>query len=265
MNNVLPSPCIGVFDSGVGGLSVLRELHAALPASKLLYVADSGHAPYGERGDAFVAARSLHIAAFLVEQGAQMLVVACNTATAAAVDTLRSEWPGMPIVGIEPGIKPAATLTRSGHIGVMATAGTLNSARFRSLVASRAAGVHVHTRACTGLAAHIETGRLAETAMHALIAEHTWPLIDAGCDVVVLGCTHYAFVADLIAASFGPRVTVIDTAAAVARRAAALASGVAAGATQTGMSMWASGDTSQLRAFAWRWLGVQCEVAPLGA
>ena len=130
-------PRIGVFDSGVGGLSVLRALHRYLPRATLLYAADSGHAPYGERDAAYVIARSRAMTAHLLSQGAQLLVVACNTATAAAIDTLRADHPALPIVGVEPGIKPAIALTRNRRVGVMATHATLASERFRRLVATQ--------------------------------------------------------------------------------------------------------------------------------
>ncbi|TMH35501.1 MAG: hypothetical protein E6H58_03760 [Betaproteobacteria bacterium] len=135
--------CIGVFDSGVGGLSVLRALHQQLPAAPLLYVADSAHAPYGERSDAFVIERSQHVAQHLLAEGAVGIVIACNTATAAAAQQLRARWPDVLIVGVEPGLKPAVAASRSGRIGVLATPGTLASEKFRKLLHAQPAGVSV--------------------------------------------------------------------------------------------------------------------------
>jgi len=253
MNLPVNGPILGVFDSGVGGLSVLRALRAALPAAQLLYVADSGHAPYGERGEAFVIERSLRAAAFLRTQAAQLMVVACNTATAAAVRALRNAHPGWPVVGIEPGIKPAVALTRNGRVGVMATQGTLASDKFRELVQAHGGGATLHLRACTGLAQAIE--RCDESAMQALVTQHTAPLRAAGCDVLVLGCTHYPFAQPLIAAAMGLQVPLVDTADAVARHTAALAASLPARAHASAVRLWSSGDPAALETFAARWLG----------
>lgn len=254
MNLPVSGPILGVFDSGVGGLSVLRALRATLPSARLLYLADSGHAPYGERGEAFVIERSLRAGAFLREQGAQLMVVACNTATAAAVRALRDTHAGWPVVGIEPGIKPAVALTRSGQVGVMATQGTLGSAKFRELVQAHGGSATLHLQACTGLAQAIERGD--EPAIQALVTRHTAPLRAAGCDVVVLGCTHYPFAQPLIAAAMGP-VLLVDTADAVARHTAALAAGLPAQPHAGTVGLWSSGDPAALEAFAARWLGLR--------
>lgn len=247
--------CIGVFDSGVGGLSVLPALRAALPAARLLYVADSGHAPYGERTEAFVVERALHIAAFLLSQGAQMLVVACNTATAAAVEALRQAHAETPIVGIEPGVKPAVALTRSGHVGVMATTGTLSSRKFQRLLAAQPTHAAVHLQACPGLALAIERGDLQSAELREVVQRHSAPLREAGCDVVVLGCTHYPFAAPLIREAL-PGVALVDTAEAVARHTATLAARLAdSPGDLPPLQLWSSGEPAQLSAFARRWLG----------
>ena len=213
---------VGIFDSGVGGLSVLCALRVAIPGAALHYVADSGHAPYGERDPSHVIDRSLRIASHLIDHGAQALVVACNTATAVAIESLRDRWPMLAIIGVEPGIKPALALSRNGRIGVMATATTLGSARFQRLLSTHTRGQHVHLQACTGLAAAIERGQLDDPALLDLIDAHCKPLRDVAVDTVVLGCTHYAFVRTQIQSALGPGVQIVDTAAAVARHAASV-------------------------------------------
>lgn len=263
------STCIGVFDSGLGGLSVLRAIRRALPAARLLYVADSGHAPYGERDTAFVQERSLVIAEFLRSQGARLLVVACNTATAAAVQLLRSHHPDWPIVGVEPGIKPAAALTRNGHIGVLATEGTLRSERFRLLAQAHAAHVELHLQPCPGLAAAIEAGNLDAPALLDIVQRCCAPLCAAGVDTVVLGCTHYPFIAHHIQTALGPDVRLIDTAEAVARRTADLTGGPASHTTDatdaasaaSTAHLWTTGDQQLLADVTRRWLDFPCQIA----
>lgn len=213
-------PRIGIFDSGVGGLSVLRELRRELPGATLHYVADSGHAPYGERSDEHVLTRSQRVASHLIDCGADIVVIACNTATAVAARSLRERWPQTPIVGVEPGIKPALAATRNGQIGVMATRGTLSSEKFRQLVAVLTPHQSLHLRACDGLAAAIEEGLPDAPSVLSLVEHHAKPLRDAGVDTVVLGCTHYAFARHQIQAAFGPAVRIVDTAVAVASHAA---------------------------------------------
>jgi glutamate racemase len=259
------APRIGVFDSGLGGLSVLRALREVLPGALLHYVADSAHAPYGERDDAFVIERSLRIAAHLIDHGAQLIVVACNTATALAVAALRDRWPALPIVGIEPGLKPALAATRNGRIGVMATRKTLASPRFAALLARQPSANRFHLQACDGLAAAIETGRIDGPEVIGLVERHGAPLHEAGVDTVVLGCTHYAFVEPAIRDVLGQGVVVIDTAQAVARRTAALAgplmdAAVASGATVT-TRLETTADAAHLRTVATAWLHCAVEVS----
>lgn len=257
------SPRIGVFDSGVGGLSVLRALHRHLPRAKLLYAADSGHAPYGERDTDYVVARSRAMTEHLLSHGAELLVVACNTATAAAIDTLRADHPALAIVGVEPGIKPAIALTRNRRIGVMATHATLASERFRRLVATHAAGAILHLQACSGLARAIEQGPPDSADVARLVDEHTAPLRAAGVDTVVLGCTHYPFAATRIAQALGPGVALVDTADAVARQALRRAAGLAGHGGEGPARLWTSGDAQHLRTVAARWLDFDTAVAPL--
>lgn len=238
---------IGVFDSGVGGLSVLRQIRAALPGEDLFYVADSGHAPYGSRPPRFIESRSIAIAEFLVAQGAKALVVACNTATAAAIATLREKF-DLPVVGMEPAVKPAVEATRSGVIGVLATSGTLESAKFASLVDRFGSRSRVIVQPCPGLVERVEMGDLAGIATRDLLERALRPLLDQGADTVVLGCTHYPFIAPLLR-EMAPGVALIETGGAVSRQLArrleeeALLAGQAGGGSER---FWTSGDPRRL-------------------
>jgi glutamate racemase len=208
---------IGVFDSGVGGLSVLKHVRAQLPSLPLLYVADSGHVPYGDKSQDYIRERSLVLTEFLVRAGAATVVIACNTATAAAAAMLRARF-AFPIVGMEPAVKPAVTATRSGTVGILATVGTLESARFAALLEQYAGDVEIVTQACPGLVEKVEAGELTSAATRELVARYTRPLLERGADTIVLGCTHYAFLRQAIADAAGPRVQLIDTGEAVARQ-----------------------------------------------
>jgi glutamate racemase len=208
---------VGIFDSGVGGLSVLREIQALLPAENLLFVADSAHAPYGVLPPDEIRARSHALTEFLIEQGAKAVVVACNTATAAAAEHLRHEF-GTPIVAMEPAVKPAVAATKTGVVGVLATVGTLRSARFAALLDRFGGDVTVVTEPGVGLVEQIEAGELTTMRTRALVAERVAPMLTAGADVIILGCTHYPFLRPLVAEVAGPGVTLVDTGAAVARR-----------------------------------------------
>lgn len=207
---------VGVFDSGVGGLSVLREIRRLLPHEPLLYVADSAHAPYGEKDNGFIEARAFAITDYLVAAGAKAIVVACNTATAAAIAALRARY-ALPIVGMEPAIKPAAGTTRSGVVGVLATPGTLAGTKFAELLVRFGADVKVLVQPCSGLVERIEAGELFSVGVRALLASYVTPLLRRGADVLVLGCTHYPFVRALIEELAGPAVNIIDPSPAVAR------------------------------------------------
>ena len=225
---------IGVFDSGVGGLSVLRALLAAMPHERFVYLADSANAPYGERGDAFVAARTHAITEYLCQQHhIKALVVACNTATAAAIHEVRSSHPELPLVGLEPAVKPALAVTKTGHVGVIGTRGTLTSAKFGKLMASLADQAHFVVQPCDGLAHAIErsvalpaaapgspvhateTGALCERYVQAMGSFGKGP---GQMDTLVLGCTHYIFVAHELRALVGPEVQFIETGEPVARQ-----------------------------------------------
>jgi glutamate racemase len=207
---------IGVFDSGVGGLSVLREIRRELPNEDVVYVADSGNAPYGEQSKEFIERRAAAILDFFIEQHAKAVVVACNTATGMAVDALRSQF-SLPIVAIEPAVKPAVSLTKSGVVGVLATTQTLASERFSRLLEKYGDGVEVVAQPCPGLAEQVEKGELSGPVTKALVERYVRPMIDKGADTIVLGCTHYPFVSDVIRSVAGPHVTLIDPAVAVAR------------------------------------------------
>lgn len=256
-------PLIGVFDSGVGGLSVLKALHQQLPANDLLYVADSGHAPYGERSDEFIIARTHRVATHLLAQGASQLVLACNTATAAAAASLRERWPRLPLIAVEPGIKPAVAMTRNGRIGVMATPATLRSDKFRRLLTAHGEGIEVHLQPCPGLAGLIEHGNNQDEALLALIDQLSQPLKHAHVDTVVLGCTHYPFVGAQIQAVFGKDVVLVDTADAVARQAARLMGppNRAAASRLRHVSLQTTGDALRLARLARLWLPFECSVA----
>ena len=207
---------VGVFDSGVGGLSVLHALRQELPHEHFLYVGDSGSAPYGDRPAAFVMERARTITEFLVSKGAKAIVVACNTATAIAVESLRARF-AVPIVAIEPAVKPAASRTRSRVVGVLATSGTVSSPNMAKLVANYGSDVAFVVQPCPGLADQVEKGELASDETRALVTRYVRPIIDKGGDIVVLGCTHYPFLRPLIQEVAGPAVDVIDPAGPVAR------------------------------------------------
>jgi glutamate racemase len=209
---------IGVFDSGVGGLSVLREIRTLLPDESLLYIADSGHVPYGEKSPEFIRERCRILAEYLLAQGAKALVLACNTATVAGVAELRELYPSLPVVGMEPAVKPAAAATRSGVVGVLATTGTLKSAKFAALLDRFANDVRVITQPCPGLVERIEAGELESTATRELLQGFVAPLLAEGCDTLILGCTHYPFIKPLLRTLVPDSVSLIDTGAAVARQ-----------------------------------------------
>jgi glutamate racemase len=220
MNGTGPARIVvGVFDSGVGGVSVLREIRKLLPCVDLVYVADSRYVPYGRKPPDFVRERSLGIAHYLIERHhVSAIVVACNTATTHAVDTLRARWPDVPIVGMEPGVKPATLATKTRVVGVLATGSTLDSPRFAALIERSADGVRVLTQPCPGLVEQVERGDLTGPATVDLLTRYAAPLLDRGADTIVLGCTHYQFLRATLQQIVGESVAVIDTSAAVARQ-----------------------------------------------
>jgi glutamate racemase len=266
---------IGVFDSGIGGLSVLQSLLTTLPHEHFVYMADNGHAPYGEKTDLFVRQRTHAIARHLIEQHhIKALVVACNTATAAAIHELRHQYPHLVLIGVEPALKPAAQSTRTGHVGVMATRGTVGSEKFARLLDSLDPATHFEVKACNGLALAIEQSTLPAHAQEAqaqvsrLLEQYVNELGAFGAapgqmDTLVLGCTHYVFAQDELQQLLGPDVHIISTGEAVARQtyrqleAAGLLNPKAAPAHAHGrVSLYTTGDLSGLKAAAARWLAL---------
>jgi glutamate racemase len=263
---------IGVFDSGIGGLSVLQALRAELPHAHFIYIADSGYAPYGERDEAHVRERSRAITRYLLGQNVQAMVIACNTATAAAIHLLRAEHPGLALIGVEPALKPAVALSQTGRIGVMATRSTLASAKFQALLASQAGHASFMVQACDGLADAIErsaeTGDTSETI--ALCARYTQAMGIFGTkkwqiDTLVLGCTHYPFASNHLRALLGAGVQIIDNGEAIARQTRWLvpASPVPANAPPGQVSLFTTGQPQTLQAAAGRWLGLSDPVRML--
>jgi len=214
MSSSLP---VGVFDSGVGGLSILEKIHQLHPRESILYVADSAFAPYGPKGDEFIIQRSRHLMDFYLSHQVKAVVVACNTATAAAVAQLREDY-DLPIVGMEPALKPAALASSSGVIGVLATEGTLASDKFVDLKSRFDGDVEIITKPCPGLVEHIEQVVPDWQAINHLLREYIMPLLDKKVDTIVLGCTHYSFLTTQIKEIAGPDIAIVDTDDAVARR-----------------------------------------------
>src|SRR3954462_3437154 len=209
---------IGMFDSGLGGLSVLRELVRLTSDADVVYVADSAHVPYGTKPPDFIRERSVAITRFLVAQHARAVVVACNTATTHAVATLRDAFPDVPIVGMEPALKPAAAATRSGVVGVLATPATLDGERFATLVERYTDGIELLTQPSPGLVECVEAGDVDGPETERLLRAYAEPLLARGADTIVLGCTHYPFLRATLQRIVGPRVALIDTGEAVARQ-----------------------------------------------
>ena len=241
---------IGVFDSGVGGLSVLRAIRAALPHEHLVYVADSGHAPYGDQSEAHITQRTLTVGRWLAEQGVKGITIACNTATVVAAKTLR-EQTHLPVVAIEPAIKPAVALTRSGVVGVLATRQTVQSAAVARLVDLYGADKRVVLQACPGLMEQVERADLHSTETESLLRQFITPLLEQGADTLVLGCTHYPFLRDTIQRVAGEGVTLLDPAEAVARELARRLADSGSLTTQTeqgAVQFFTSGDVAQAQA-----------------
>lgn len=208
---------IGIFDSGLGGLSVVRAITALMPAESLLYVADTAHCPYGLRSVNYLRERAMHITAWLEAQGAKAVVVACNTATVATIATLRENFT-LPLIGIEPAIRPAAANTKSGVIGVLATSATLGSAHLTALIERHTQYHEVVTSACPGWVEAVEACELDSPATARLVRNSVQPLLDAGADTLVLGCTHFPFLRPLIEAVAGSGVHILETGMPVARQ-----------------------------------------------
>lgn len=241
---------IGVFDSGVGGLSILNEIHQQMPRESLLFLADTAYVPYGEKEPQLIRERCRHIAAILLEQGAKAIVAACNTATVAAIADLRERYPLLPIIGMEPAVKPASQATRNGIVGVLATNGTLKSARFAALLDRFATDVQVITQPCPGLVERVEAGDLQGRETRALLQRYLAPLLEAGCDTIILGCTHYPFLKPLLEALVPGDTMLIDTGSAVVRRLHGLLQErglLATKNTAAAAHFWTSGDRDVFR------------------
>ncbi|WP_310613289.1 glutamate racemase [Limnohabitans sp.] len=241
---------IGVFDSGVGGLSVLRAIHAALPHEHLVYVADSGHAPYGDQSEAHITQRTLTVGNWLAKQGVKSITIACNTATVVAAKTLR-EQTHLPVVAIEPAIKPAVALTRSGVVGVLATRQTVQSASVARLVDLYASDKRILLQGCPGLVEQVERADLHSAETEALLRQLIKPLLEQGADTLVLGCTHYPFLRETIQRIAGEGVMLLDPAEAVARELARrLAENgcLSDAAVQGRVQFFTSGDVAQAQA-----------------
>ncbi len=258
MPQPIPSPAsaslfqgtLGVFDSGVGGLSVLRAIHAALPNEHLVYVADSGHAPYGDQSEAHITQRTLTVGTWLAEQGVKGITIACNTATVVAAKTLR-EQTHLPVVAIEPAIKPAVALTRSGVVGVLATRQTVQSAAVARLVELYGADKRILLQGCPGLVEQVERADLHSAETEALLLQFINPLLAQGADTLVLGCTHYPFLRDTIQRIAGEGVALLDPAEAVARELARRLADNGSLSTDTGqgsVQFFTSGDVAQAQA-----------------
>ncbi len=212
---------IGIFDSGVGGLSVFREIRKLLPEEKYIYYSDNAHCPYGEKSKEYITDRAREITSFLISRGAEIIVVACNTATAAAIATLREEFP-ISFIGMEPAVKPAVKSTRTGVVGVLATAGTLKAAKYLNTREKFSDGVRIVEHIGQGFVELVEKGCLTGKEAEDIVTASLKPLLDEGADRIVLGCTHYPFLSETIsrtAAALYPEreMEIIDPAPAVAR------------------------------------------------
>jgi len=253
---------IGVFDSGIGGLSVWREIVRQLPAESTLYFADQAHIPYGPRPLAEVQDFARAITRFLLEQGAKLIVVACNTASGAALYALRESFPEVAFVGMEPAVKPAAEQTRTGNVGIIATPATFQGELFRRLAQRFAADVQLHTQTCPGLVAAVETGALDTPETRTLLHRYLEPLLAQDIDELVLGCTHYPFLRPAIEEIVGPAVTIIDPAPAVARqvgRILARQRTLAPPTARAAHRFYTSGDPARLTQQARELVGYQGE------
>lgn len=237
---------IGVFDSGLGGLSVLAALVDALPDADFVYYADTAHVPYGNKSDEFIQQRVLSIGNELVDEGCKLLVVACNTATAAAVQALRDAHPDIPMVGVEPGVKPAASSSLTRKIAVLATPSTARSARLQALVERHADSVAVKIEPCPDWATHVETLNLADPALIADVQQRIAALLDWGADRIVLGCTHYSFLTPMIAPLVANKAELIEVSEAVARQTQRLARDLPVGTGK--IQLHASARIEQLHA-----------------
>ena len=270
------APHIGIFDSGIGGLSVLRAVRQCLPTAQVSYIADTRYTPWGDRPAKWVIDRSLCLGGWLIDDGADLVLVACNTATTQAMAALRLRWPNQRFVGVEPGIKPAVALSRNGRVAVMGTSATLASARFDTLVDAHAAGTRLLRLPCPGLVEAIEAGctgdlaaaDVADTGLKVSLDAIAEALLAAGVDTVVLACTHYPLVADALAQRLGPGVVLVDTAEAVVRQVLRLLGDAGTAPTQPLHAaplprLLSTGDPTTLLRAAQRWIDPAARVERL--
>jgi glutamate racemase len=240
---------IGIFDSGVGGISVLRWIRDELPHEDLIYVADSKNVPYGDKPQEYIEDRSIYLTKFLIDQSAKAIVVACNTATAAAISRLRSIFT-LPIIGVEPGVKPALSMTETGTVGILATGETLKSQKFENLTRRFSNSHKLLVQDCPGLVELVEKMDLASQDIRELVKRYVSALLDRGADTIVLGCTHYPFLTPLIKEFAGPKVKIVDTGMAVAKEVARrlkeeqFLSGVNQPGSET---FWTTGDLDETK------------------
>lgn len=239
---------IGIMDSGVGGLSVFREIHRLLPSEKYIYYADNAHCPYGDKSPEYIRERCREITDFMTSRGASAMVIACNTATAAAIAELRREY-DIPFIGMEPAVKPAALGTSSGVVGVLATAGTLKGSKYLNTKGRFEDDVTIVEHVGRGFVELVESNDLSSAHAREVVEASLRPLLDAGADSIVLGCTHYPFLAPLVSEIAGPGVRVIDPAPAVAKRLLDVLreKGISEFDERPGVELFASGDDSVLK------------------
>ncbi len=207
----MPNRPIGVFDSGLGGISVLKEIHKQLPNEDLIYIADSAHTPYGDKDRQTILQRCRFVTQYFQEQDVKALVIACNTATAVAANTLRKEFPALEIIGLEPAVKPAAQLTKKKAIGILATEQTIKSQRLANLINEYASEIRTETQACSGLVEQVEAGEFSSDTTKKLLANYINPMLDKGIDTLVLGCTHYPFLSESIQQLTNGSVKILET------------------------------------------------------
>ena len=258
-----PNSLIGIFDSGVGGISVLRAIREQMPEESVIYFGDQGHIPYGSRAMAQIRIFSKAITEFLLENDAKIIVVACNTASAAALKDLRQKFPDVPFVGMEPAVKPAAEHTQTGRVGVLATPATFQGALYASVVERFANGVELFQNTCPGLVQQIERGNLSGKETRQILEDALFPMLEKNIDTVVLGCTHYPFVIPLVEEIVGGGVRVIDPAPAVAKQTGRLleARGMKnRSESKSKIEFYTSGSTEELKSLLPKLLGESGEV-----
>lgn len=256
---------IGIFDSGIGGLSVLHHIRELLPAEDLIYVSDRAHLPYGTKTSSFILGRSEYIVDFLVQQGVKAVVIACNTATAVAVAHLRQRY-SLPIIGMEPGVKPATARSRNGLIGVLATEGTLTSGKFQNLVAQHSNGADIYYCPCHGWVEAIEHNGASHVKTIELVEQALIPVLEKGVDTLVLGCTHYPFLKDTIEKVAGPSIAIIDTGEPVAdhlRRRLSDGNLLSSNPYPGSIAYWCSAPPGKTQALITRIQGQPCTVKQL--